>query len=169
MIAAALLVACGQSAPVKPAQAANAAPAAASAAAVPPPGPPETVAGAIDPCSLVNATDLAPYGRYVEPNRSTNGNARACEYVRQGVQAAAEKMVVEVTVRNGSTLPSWGTATTVNGRKAAKATASTGCMFALGVGTHSRVDVMVVTTDQAKSCGAAEKIAGIAEPRLPKT
>lgn len=167
VIAAALLAACGTAAPKVAAPAGNPAPAA-SAASGTAPGPPEAVAGAIDPCTLVKADDLASFGRYVEPNRSTNGNVRGCQYVRQGSQAVADKLTIEVTVRNGSDLPNFGGPTTVNGRKAVKATASTGCMLAMGVGTHSRVDIMIASADQAKSCGAAEQIAGIVESRLPK-
>lgn len=168
MIAAVLLAACAPAAPDPGVPVGKAQPGAAAAASGTAPGPAEPVAGEIDPCTLVSAADLAPFGRYVEPNRSVEGKVKGCQYVRQSSKTVDEKLTVEVTVRNGSDLPTWGGPTTVNGRKAVRATAATGCLIALGVGTHSRVDVAIASTDQARSCAAADQIAGIVEARLPK-
>ncbi|HET6289702.1 MAG TPA: DUF3558 domain-containing protein [Amycolatopsis sp.] len=140
--------------------------------------PPVTTNGAdpasIDPCSLLGAADLASYGTFEPPVPSNGGGARGCEFTKDS-ETAADAVTLGVDVRDKQGVDSvvdggnGKTTGNVNGRKAVLVPKPpSGCLMALETGASARVDVVVVSTDPQKSCGMAEKIADIVEPKLPK-
>ncbi|MFE5507248.1 DUF3558 domain-containing protein [Amycolatopsis japonica] len=128
----------------------------------------------IDPCSLVGAADLASFGTFEPPVPENVGGARVCEFTKDS-QTAADSVTLSVGVRDKQGVDgvvdggNGKTTGNVNGRKAVlvpKPPAS--CLMALEISASARADLVVVSTDPEKSCGMAEKIADIVEPKLPK-
>ncbi|MFI9449454.1 DUF3558 family protein [Amycolatopsis sp. NPDC052450] len=128
----------------------------------------------IDPCSVIGAADLASIGPFEAPVPSNGGGARGCEFTKDS-QTAADSVTVSVNVRDKQGVDSvvdggnGKTTGNVNGRKAVLVPKPPGsCLMALEISASARVDLVVVSTDPEKSCGMAEKIADIVEPKLPK-
>jgi hypothetical protein len=138
------------------------------------PGP--SITSTIDPCTLLSAAELSPYGTFKAPTRSEQGSdARDCQYTKSQASASEDSLTVAVVVRDKASVDdipaSAGTLTkgTQNGRTAVqiKNTAG-GCAIAMAVGNSARVDVTVVSTNNAATCDIASKVADIVEPKLPK-
>ncbi|AIG73188.1 DUF3558 domain-containing protein [Amycolatopsis japonica] len=128
----------------------------------------------IDPCSLLGVTDLASYGTFKAPVPQNDAGARGCEFTKEAETAAdAVSLGVDIRDKQGIDSVSDGgngkTTGNVNGRKAVLVPKPpSGCLMALEIGASARADIVVVASDPEKSCGMAEKIADIVEPKLPK-
>jgi hypothetical protein len=128
----------------------------------------------IDPCSLVSAADLASYGTFKPPKSEEAGGARLCTLTKEA-ESSSDALSIGVGVRDTQGLDSVSdsgngkTTGNVNGRKAVLAPRPPGgCLMALELAASARVDVLIAADDTEKACGTAEKIADIAEPKLPK-
>ncbi|WP_410658494.1 DUF3558 family protein [Amycolatopsis sp. lyj-112] len=175
--AALMLAACSSEKPGTP-SAAPSSPAQSGSSSSQPSSSPATGGGdtaSLDPCSLVTAADLASYGSFKAPVPGDDGGARTCTIPKDKATASEESLTVSVGIRDTQGLDSVADAgngkTTgeVQGRKAVQVpTPPTNCLIALEAGAGSRVDVVIVSTDPAKACGIAEKVADIVVPKLPK-
>ncbi|RSM66133.1 DUF3558 family protein [Amycolatopsis sp. WAC 01376] len=128
----------------------------------------------IDPCSLLGVADLASYGTFKAPVPKDAGGARGCDFTKEA-ETAADAVTLGVDIRDKQGVDSvvdggnGKTTGNVNGRKAVLVPKPpSGCLMALEIGASARADVVVVASDPEKSCGMAEKIADIVEPKLPK-
>lgn len=148
--------------------------ASASGTSAPAPGGGGTAS--LDPCALIGTADLAQYGKFTGPTKSDlGGGARGCGFLRERASASDERLTVSVNVRDQQSIDTVNDSGggKINGhqgdRKAVQAPSPpNGCTLALAVGTTSRVDVAIVSTDPTKACDIASKVADIVEPKLPK-
>jgi hypothetical protein len=128
----------------------------------------------IQPCSLLSASDLAEYGTFTGPTERELGGARACSFLRKLESASDKGLTVSIGIRDTQGIssvndPGGGKeSASVNGRDAVKAKGTSACLVALGVGDKARVDVSVTSDSTDEACAAADKIAGVVEPKLPK-
>jgi hypothetical protein len=128
----------------------------------------------IQPCSLLDVSALAEYGAFTGPTEKELGGARTCSFQKQLANASDKGLTVSIGIRDTQGIssvndPGGGKEpTSVNGRDAVKAMGTRACLVALGVGDEARVDVSVTSDSTEEACAAADKIAGVVEPKLPK-
>jgi hypothetical protein len=128
----------------------------------------------IKPCSLLGVSDLAEYGTFTGPTERELGGARGCSFQKQLASASDKGLTVSIGIRDTQGIssvndPGGGKEpTSVNGRDAVKAKGTRACLVALGVGDKARVDVSVTSDSTEEACAAADKFAGVVEPKLPK-
>jgi len=145
----------------------------------PAPSTPSTGSSAVDttsiqPCSLLDVSALAEYGTFTGPTERELGGARGCSFQKQLASASDKGLTVSIGIRDTQGIssvndPGGGKEpTSVNGRDAVKAMGTRACLVALGVGDKARVDVSVTSDSTEEACAAADKIAGVVEPKLPK-
>lgn len=139
------------------------------------------VAG-LNACDLLTSEEVVQFnaqGPGDEQDTKTSGATSACGWLGRsstdrsvsfGVLVRASQGIDELQTQAQA---SGGTVTTgsLNGREARQASlASGGCILALKVGEHSRVDMSVViggVTDSTEACQVASKLGNIVEPKLP--
>lgn len=129
----------------------------------------------VKPCDLLSSAEasqlqLTPQGPINE------GNARACQWQKPVDINGQNGFGVEIGIRDSQGLDSINTSGytmsqdnigTHQGRQGA-ATGGDACLVAIGVGTTSRVDLIITGgSDAASSCQFANEIAKFVEPRLP--
>ncbi|WP_232284056.1 DUF3558 family protein [Saccharomonospora glauca] len=129
----------------------------------------------IDPCELVSAEDLADVGEF-ETEYQEGGGSRYCVW-QEGFESGGNGFSFSVGVRDSQGIDAVRDIgggvdpTEVNQRPAVKTEdpVSGDCMLAVKVSDSSRIDVTVLGEDgDGDSCGLAEVIAGMVEPRLPE-
>lgn len=128
----------------------------------------------IQPCSLLAVSDLSEYGTFTGPTDKELGGARLCSFQKQLASASDKGLTVSIGIRDTQGISSVNDvgggkeSTSVNGRDAVKAMGTRACLVALGVGDKARVDVSITSDSTAEACAAADKIAAVVEPKLPK-
>jgi len=130
----------------------------------------------LDPCSLLVASEIASFGAFGEPNKREEFGARSCGYLMKTQHASDPQLGIDVNIRDSQgidTVNDTGKGITpgkVNGREAKVVpTGTSGCIFAMAVGSASRVDISITSAvDSAKACDTATQVADIVEPKLPK-
>lgn len=56
----------------------------------------------------------------------------------------------------------------VDGREYGRVAGPGGCVIAIGVTDESRVDIQVTGVDTSKACEMVDKLARLAEPKVPR-
>ncbi|WP_232283884.1 DUF3558 family protein [Saccharomonospora cyanea] len=129
----------------------------------------------IDPCGLISAEDLAEVGEF-ETEYQEGGGSRYCVW-QEGFESGGNGFGFSVGVRDSQGIDAVRDIgggvdpTEVNQRPAVKTEdpVSGDCMLAVKISDSSRIDVTVLGEDgDGDSCGLAEVIAGMVEPRLPE-
>jgi hypothetical protein len=134
-----------------------------------------TATAAIEPCSLLNLSDISQYGSFAGPNSRSLGGARSCGFQRKLASASDTGLTVSINVRDKqgiSTVNDVGNGLVsgqVNGRGSVRASGVRACLVALAVGDEARVDVSITADSTQIACKVADKLANIVEPRLPKS
>jgi hypothetical protein len=132
---------------------------------------------AIEPCSLLNLSDLTQYGSFTGPAPKSLGGARTCGFQRKLASASDAELGVSINVRDKqgiSTVTDVGDGLVpgkVNGRGSVKASSSgsSACVVALAVGDQARVDVSITADTAQIACKVADSLANVVELRLPKS
>jgi hypothetical protein len=129
----------------------------------------------IDPCSLLSAAELAPFGDFTEGVRKDSAGVRGCVYDRSIENASDDAINVGVNIRDSQGVDEVQdvgdgveTGTVAGGRKAVMTSGNGVCLIALAVGENSRVDVGGTGTSQQEICEITDAMAKIVEPKLPE-
>ncbi|WP_199430814.1 DUF3558 family protein [Qaidamihabitans albus] len=139
------------------------------------PGDAAAPTASLDPCTLLEAGELAEFATFKTGEQKDIASARACVWLpeREGGESLP---TIGLNVRDSQGIDSvndTGQGTTAgelegSGRKAVQAPTTGGCTLALAVGETSRVDVQVSGVDTDQACDIAGKVADVVDPRLPE-
>jgi osmotically-inducible protein OsmY len=137
--------------------------------------PGRTDSSMIDPCSLLSADELRQFGEIKNEGPQQVAGERSCQFAKQIASASEIGYYFDVGVRDAQGIAEvndtgGGKQTgNVNGRPAVRAPLPpSGCLIALQLSGGSRVDVLVRAEHVQQACDAADKVADIVEPKLPK-
>ncbi|GAA3988008.1 hypothetical protein GCM10022247_03000 [Allokutzneria multivorans] len=128
----------------------------------------------LDPCALIQPSDLAGHGAFKAQERYEVDDARICSYSRDGASGFEQRFMVSVGIRddqNADSVQERGRGRTlgnVNGRKTVKVPSTAfDCLLVVAIDEKSRADILILGTGM-DSCALAEQLADVVEPRLPK-
>lgn len=130
---------------------------------------------ALDPCTLLKASDLARWGEFEPPRTRAELGVRTCEYPPVRADDDAElRPTLTVGVRDEQTVDTvndegYGiNRGNLNGRRIAQIPAPGGCIISIEFDAKSRVDVGVTGIDTNEACNMVGPVAELVEPRLPE-
>jgi hypothetical protein len=127
---------------------------------------------AVQPCDLISASDATEL-QLTKGGPLSEGAARACTWSKPVDTNGQNGYTVEIGVRDNqsvSTFDSGGFTVTqdnIGRHQGIQAVGGGGCFVVIGVGTSSRVDVFVSTTDSTAAIQFANQVAKVVEPHLP--
>jgi hypothetical protein len=129
----------------------------------------------LQPCGLLSSTDASQL-QLTAGGPVNEGGARACTWQKAVDTNGQNGFGVEIGIRDSQGLNELTTAgytitqDNVGGHqgKQAALTVGGGCVITIGVGSSSRVDVVVTGgTDTTQACQFGNQVAKAVEPRLP--
>lgn len=129
----------------------------------------------LDPCSLLNAGQLAKYGTFSTGKPKNLGGARGCDFGKELKSASDDTAGVTVAIRDTQSVDEVNdlgegvqAGNVGGGREAARTSGHGSCIISLAVGPNSRVDVGAVAASSDEACQIADYVVGIVEPKLPE-
>ncbi|MEU6646247.1 DUF3558 family protein [Saccharomonospora sp. NPDC046836] len=129
----------------------------------------------LDPCTLLDTSEIARYGNHKPPERETIGTARTCAWYPRRASSSDDAPAIATIIRENAGVDDMNDIgqgvqrTQANGRDIGKAPGPGGCVIAIGVTATSRVDVPATGLRTEDSCIVADQLAVIVEPKLPRS
>ncbi|MEU6646246.1 DUF3558 family protein [Saccharomonospora sp. NPDC046836] len=128
----------------------------------------------LDPCTLLDTSDVHRYGNHKEAEHRTVGTARACVWFPLRESGSEKIPTIATLIRENAgaddvnDIGQGVQRTQANGRDIAQAAGPGTCVIAIGVTATSRVDVQVTGIEADDACTVANELAVIVEPTVPR-